>query len=691
MTTPAPRWIFAALLCLAAPAAAQPAPPQTDAETEEEAPVEPAADDLSEEELPAGETIEISGAPVIGQARMATETVTREEVAAMPGGRGDPYETVRSMPGVAFATAFDGGGDLAIRGTRGSDSWYLIDGVPVPQTMHFGNLTAVLPAEMIDSIELLPGGFDVEYGRATGGVVEIKTRRSRPDRWTGVADVSFVHASAFLQGPLYKDQLSFAASFRRSFIDLFLPALISDDSELSFTSPPRYSDGQLRLDWLPDYRHEVSLVGLFSDDALGIDLEAENAQDPMLTGEIGSSDSFWRVIGSWRFDGSRLGSRATVAYGGAVEEIRLNDSHFVDSRSGDLTAREDLRLDVAKWLRLRAGADLRVLPWDIAVRMPVPPGEGRPDSNFTTSPLIDLDKEFTTVETGGYLAADVKPVERLTVTPGVRVDRYQHIEATVPQPRLAADLRFGRGWSTRASVGRFSRPHQLAEAVPKDLEPETAIHLTGGVEQTFTPGVRASVTMFQTWLDDLVVFDPSVMSDDPMDGYVTRGEGRVRGGELMVRVQRDDLFAWLAYTYTHSRRTDGPGMPERKFDYDQPHNLVAAASWKLGKWTLGGRFRFASGLLHTPITGSVYQADQDVYQPTYGRINSERMEASHQLDLRVDRRFQFESWRLSAYLDVSNAYANGRVYDYSYEFDYSEREPITDLPILPSIGLRGEF
>jgi outer membrane receptor protein involved in Fe transport len=424
---------------------------------------------------------------------------------------------------------------------------------------------------------------------------------------------------------------------------------------------------------------------------LGVELDVENAQDPMLTGEIGSSDSFWRVIGSWRFDGSRFGSRATVAYGGAVEKIQLNDSHFVDSRSDDLTAREDMRLEVADWLRLRAGADLRVLPWEIAVRMPVPPGEGRPDSNFTTSPLIDLDTDFTSVEAGGYLAADVRPIERLTVTPGVRVDRYQHIEATVPQPRLAADLRLGRGWSTKASVGRFSRPHQLAEAVPDDLEPETAIHLTAGVEQNFTPGMRASVTLFHTWLDDLVNYDPTVMSEDPLDGFVTRGEGAVRGAEVMLRVQRENLFAWLAYTYTHSRRTDGPGMPERAFDYDQPHNLVAAASWKLGAWTLGGRFRFASGLLHTPITGSVYQADEDLYQPTYGRINSERMEASHQLDVRIDRRFQFDSWRLSAYLDVSNAYANARVFDYSYEFDYSKREPVTDLPILPSIGLRGEF
>ena len=688
------RSACAAILCLATPAAAQPPASDDRVESSTDAPP-PAADDLSPDEMIVdgedGETIEIVGKPALAPAQGTSEQMSRAEVDALPGGRGDAFETVRSMPGVAFAPAFDGAGDLAIRGTSGADSFYLIDGVPVPQTMHLGNLTAVVPVEMIESIELLPGGFDVAYGRATGGIVEIRTRRSNPDRLSGAADVSFVHASAFAQGPLLGDELSFAASFRRSFIDLILPAVVPEDSEVSFSRAPRYTDAQLRLDWVPDYRHEVSLVGLYSSDALGVAVEAENPQDPVLTGDFGSTDRFWRVIGSWRYDGTRFGSSATVSYGGAVESLALNESHFLDSSQDELTAREDLRLDVASWLRLRAGADIRVLPWDVAVRMPVPPSEGRPDPIFTTSPTIDLDQKQTDVEVGGYVAADLKPLERLSVTPGVRIDHYRHIEATVPQPRLAAELRLGRGWSTRASVGRFSRPHSLAEAIPDDLDPETAIHLTGGVEQRITPGARASVTLFQTWLDDLVVYDPQRMTDDPLDGYVSRGSGKVRGVEVMVRMQRDNLFGWLAYTYAHSRRVDQPGMPERAFDYDQPHNLVAAASYKLGAWSLGGRFRFASGLLHTPVQGSVYMADEDVYQPIYGATNSERMEASHQLDLRVDRRFRFDSWQLSAYLDIANVYANPRVFDYSYEFDYTEREAVTDLPILPSLGIRGEF
>ena len=34
----------------------------------------------------------------------------------------------------------------------------------------------------------------------------------------------------------------------------------------------------------------------------------------------------------------------------------------------------------------------------------------------------------------------------------------------------------------------------------------------------------------------------------------------------------------------------------------------AAASWKHGRWTLGGRFQLYSGLPYTPTTGSIQRS-----------------------------------------------------------------------------------
>jgi hypothetical protein len=63
----------------------------------------------------------------------------------------------------------------------------------------------------------------------------------------------------------------------------------------------------------------------------------------------------------------------------------------------------------------------------------------------------------------------------------------------------------------------------------------------------------------------------------------------------------------------------------------------------------------------------------------------------HQLDIRVEKNWRFEAWRLMAYLDMWNAYNHAAVEGVGYNFDFTQSAPQTGLPIIPSLGLRGEF
>jgi hypothetical protein len=126
--------------------------------------------------------------------------------------------------------------------------------------------------------------------------------------------------------------------------------------------------------------------------------------------------------------------------------------------------------------------------------------------------------------------------------------------------------------------------------------------------------------------------------------------------------------------------------------FDQPHILTAVISVMLpGKILLGGRFRLVSGNPDTPIVGSVYDADGDVYSPIPGDINSERLDAFHQLDVRIERKFKFDAWSMTAYLDIQNVYNQANAEGFSYSYDYRERQGITGLPFFPSFGVKGEF
>jgi hypothetical protein len=89
--------------------------------------------------------------------------------------------------------------------------------------------------------------------------------------------------------------------------------------------------------------------------------------------------------------------------------------------------------------------------------------------------------------------------------------------------------------------------------------------------------------------------------------------------------------------------------------------------------------------------GSVYDARTDLYTPVYGAINSQRSRAFNRLDLRLEKSWQVRSGAVAAYLDVQNALNRKNEEGRAYNFDYSEVGVISGLPLIPSVGVRGEF
>ena len=71
--------------------------------------------------------------------------------------------------------------------------------------------------------------------------------------------------------------------------------------------------------------------------------------------------------------------------------------------------------------------------------------------------------------------------------------------------------------------------------------------------------------------------------------------------------------------------------------------------------------------------------------------NQRRLPLFHDLNLRVDNRFQGKSWALTAYLDIQNVYNQSNVEGILYNYSYTRQADVLGLPIIPSLGLRGEL
>ncbi|MCA9564619.1 MAG: TonB-dependent receptor, partial [Myxococcales bacterium] len=229
-----------------------------------------------------------------------------------------------------------------------------------------------------------------------------------------------------------------------------------------------------------------------------------------------------------------------------------------------------------------------------------------------------------------------------------------------------------------------------------DLRLEEAVHYVVGAEWDLTEYLNLDLQLFYKDLNDVVT-----RSDDTVDRngstvpevYNNDGEGRAYGAEILFRHQlANNFFGWVSYTLSRSERIDEEGGDYRPFSYDQTHILSLIASYELpANWTVGARFRYVTGNPRTPILGSTYDADNDVYVRIPGATESARNAPFHQLDIRVDKRFVFDRWLMEIYLDIQNVYNRMNPEGIDYNFDFSESVTLTGLPIIPSLGIRGEF
>ncbi len=78
---------------------------------------------------------------------------------------------------------------IHIRGGRSYENAFLLDGVNVQDPLSGTGFGLQLSANAIEEVEVITGGFNAEYGQATSGVVNVKTRKGE----INTADTSLIN------------------------------------------------------------------------------------------------------------------------------------------------------------------------------------------------------------------------------------------------------------------------------------------------------------------------------------------------------------------------------------------------------------------------------------------------------------------------------------------------------------------
>lgn len=617
--------------------------------------------------------------------------VTRRRIAGddltkVPGTRGDALRVVELLPGVARPPA--GSSMLLVRGSSPFDSGAFLDGVEVPYLYHVGGLASFTSPNLIRSIDLYPGNFSARYGRWTGGVVEVGLRDPRADRGHGVVDVNLIDASLLVEGPI-AGPWSFAAAARRSYVDFWFAEVVPSE-EIGVESAPVYWDYQSIVVYRPTSDDQLRLQVYGASDEMAIVLKKPADSDPRIRGELSAATAFHKSQLRWHHRyGDALEHDVSLTAGVFTTNFDLGpELHQVIDGKG-LWGRAEWRARLAPRVRLTAGVDVNEEHAGFEYRgTPLGQLEGSPDHGGGARPPTELDLAVNYFRPAAYVEASVSPVDGVEVIGGARTDYFGDTDQLLVDPRLVVRYQPLPETTVKLGAGRFSQPPfypQTMEGIgTPGIRATRAWHFGGGVEQLLGD---ASVGLegFYKDLDDLIL-------DAPGGGLTNGGDGRIYGLEVSAKVPPGRRFSgFLSYTLSRSERRDG-GATWRLFDYDQTHILSAAGSARLGRgFSFGATLRLTSGSPRTPITGSVYDANRDVYLPMFGAVNSERAPGFFQLDVRVEKQWRVGGRSVAAYLDLQNATNARHVEGEHYSYDYREKTPSYGLPILPSLGVRGEL
>jgi TonB family protein len=611
--------------------------------------------------------------------------IDAERVAQLAGANNDPLRAVELLPGVA-RPPFNGTVVL-IRGSGPNDSVVMLESTPVLLLYHLGGFKSFVNAALLERVDFYPGNFSVRYGRAIGGAIDAHLRAPRRDGAHGVADISLLDASLMVEGPI-SDDIAVAVAARRSYIDVLLA--LQPPSDNSLVAAPVYWDYQALASYRAGPRDELYLQSFGSSDSLELLFEEPDDDLPELRGKLAAETQFHRALFGWRHqygDGFTHDIKAGLGYLMLDAEIGAILTQRV--RSPDFNARADWHAPLAEQLTLDFGLDFTGFSGALEYEGP----EFRQTEASPVSDSVDVTvkRHVDILRPAGYLELTVRPVERLALIPGVRIDYFGDIDEVTIDQRFSARYGITEATTVKAGIGSFSQPPPLGSAIPglgnPDLGPTQAIHLSAGAEQKIGRELTVDLEGYYKWLSDLVVntegnVEPRLVND---------GKGRVYGLELAVQLEMRELFGALSYSLSRSERQQRDGSYVL-FDYDQPHILTASAGYQLGRnWLVSSTFRLVSGNPETPIEEAVYLADDDSYFPIFGRPNSKRAALFHRLDLRIEKRWTSTTGDITLYLDVQNVLNQRHPEATVPSYDFRVTEEVLGLPILPIIGVRGEL
>jgi hypothetical protein len=628
------------------------------------------------------------------------KTLTQKEFLSMPGANGDPVKAVQNLPGVNRVQSFSS--QVVIQGAAPKDTAYDIDGHRIPLVFHFGGMSSVVMPEALEQVDYLSSGYGAYYSRALGGIISLKTdskeKLSREKK-------GFFFVDSLKAGGMYEKQIDDSSSIliggRMSYVGLIIGKVLEKNKDFNLTVAPEFSDFTVihKKKW--NERDEVKTVFVASNDTLGFLFKKPIDEEPAIRGTFKNSTQFYRLIPQWtrKWDEDAKSS-LSAAYGTDKIETIFGSNYF-NIRSDVLSVRGDWVQKMQPFWTTQLGFDNVYRYSKVVTRVPKVSNEGGVMNPIGSSETVDINVKGSLNDQGLFWKNDLYSGD-WTFIPALRWDHFEGTKESLVTPKLEVKNKFSESLELRTAWGLYVQepePQEISEDYGNpDVKSPRAEHLAIGFDKDFregsSEGWKWNLSFFNRKFTKLVIPSSALVTRDgvlTLENVNNNGTGKAYGVETLFKYDSTAWTGWIGYTYSKSTRTSPP-KAETLFEYDQTHSLNLIASMPFGNnWTVASRYRYTTGSPYTPVVSGVFDSDSDVYLPIRGKIYSERYNNFSQLDLRFDKKWISDEEIWSVYIDIQNVLNTSNSETIQYSYDYKQKGSISGLPIMPSIGLKGEF
>ncbi|NAS13747.1 TonB-dependent receptor [Poritiphilus flavus] len=658
---------------------------------------------------------------------LSTQSLSAVEIATYPGSNNDVVQVAQTLPGVSPSI---GGfrNDLIIRGGAPNETVYYLDGMEIPNINHFstqgsaGGPVGLINVSFIDNVTLSTSAFGARYDNPLSGVLQFSQRDGNSRNFNGNFRVSATEAALTLEGPLFKkaddeSRTTFLASVRRSYLQ-FLFELVG------LPLRPNYWDYQYKINHKIDSYNDISLIGLGSIDDFSVEpLEEFDPEQQAQLDQTPFIEQRTNAIGlTWK---------RRFRDGGGFMETTLSNNTLVN----DFTRYEDPENETGvifsndateSETKLRYALTRFLGDWKLTSGFNVQYSDYENETvnvtdNITFNSAIDFFKYgFFTNLTKSFFN------DKLDFSFGFRLDDDTFTEEdnllSTFSPRLSLSYEFSENWRLNGSVGRYYKlpPYTILGfrdnngiLVNQNAEYTLSDHVVVGLQHYFGPSSSISLEGFYKRYDDypVSVLDGVSLANKGADFEVlgsedieTVGRGRSYGAELQFQQKlSNNFYGIFAYTWFYSEFTGFDRDSYLPSVWDSRHLISFTGGYKLKRnWELSARYRFAGETPFVPTDLDATLANYPEVILDYDRLGEENLDIFSQLDVRIDKKWNFKNLSLNVFIEAQNVLGQDNPQPTEYGLDRNANGDIVEPrslvaiesdtgQVLPSIGIVVDF